>query len=54
MGVVVVHYFTSLPVAQLLGNKDPLAPEALGAQRAAVTDFIIHALFTAPVQSTEK
>jgi TetR/AcrR family transcriptional regulator len=51
MGVVVVHYFNSLPIAQLLGNKDPLAPEAVEAQRVAVIDFITHALFTIPSNS---
>ncbi|MGZ4789829.1 MAG: TetR/AcrR family transcriptional regulator [Terriglobales bacterium] len=46
MGAVVVHYFNSLPIAQLMGNKDPLSPESIAAQRAAVLDFITHALFT--------
>jgi TetR/AcrR family transcriptional regulator len=46
MGAVVVHYFNSLPVVQLLGNKDPLAPDAIASQRIAVIDFITHALFT--------
>jgi len=45
MGAVVVHYFNSLPLANLLGNPDPLAPEAVAAQRAAVIDFVTHALF---------
>ncbi len=48
MGNVVTHYFNSLPVAQLLGNNDPLTPENIAAQRAAVLDFITHALFTTP------
>ena len=44
----VVHYFNSLPLAQFMGNKDPLAPECVAAQRAAVLDFITHALFRQP------
>ena len=49
MGAVVVHYFNSLPIAQLMGNKDPLSPESITTQRAAVLDFITHALFTSVV-----
>jgi TetR/AcrR family transcriptional regulator len=45
MVAVVVHYFNSLPIAQFMGSKDPLAPESVAAQRAAVIDFITHALF---------
>jgi len=51
MGAVVVHYFNSLPIAQLLGNKDPLAPDAVAAQRASVVDFITHALFATAVDA---
>ncbi|HVZ17961.1 MAG TPA: TetR/AcrR family transcriptional regulator [Terriglobales bacterium] len=47
MAAVVVHYFNALPLAQLMGNKDPLSPESVAAQRAAVLDFITHALFIA-------
>jgi len=53
MGNVVAHYFNSLPIAQLLGNTDPLSPENLAAQRAAVLDFISHALFREPLKATE-
>jgi len=52
MGAVVAHYFNSLPIAQLLGNTDPLAPECIAAQRAAVIDFISHALFREPLKGT--
>lgn len=45
MGAVVVHYFNSLPIAQLMGAKDPLSPDSISAQRAAVIDFVTHALF---------
>lgn len=45
MAASVVHYFTSLPIAQLMGNQDPLAPECVAAERRAVLDFITHALF---------
>ena len=45
MAALVVHYFNSLPLAQLMGNPDPLAPECVAAQRKAVLDFITHALF---------
>lgn len=45
MGAVVVHYFNSLPIAQLMGAKDPLSPDSISAQRVAVIDFVTHALF---------
>jgi TetR/AcrR family transcriptional regulator len=45
MAAAVVHYFNSLPIAQLMGNNDPLAPECVAAQRTSVIDFITHALF---------
>lgn len=48
MAAAVVHYFNSLPLAQLMGNKDPLAADCVAAQRAAVLDFITHALFRQP------
>jgi TetR/AcrR family transcriptional regulator len=48
MAAAVVHYFNSLPLAHLMGNQDPLAPECIAAQRAAVLDFITHALFRQP------
>jgi len=51
MAAAVVHYFNSLPIAQLMGNSDPLAPESIAAQRKAVLDFITHALFREVPQS---
>ena len=48
MAAAVVHYFNSLPLAQLMGNKDPLAPDCIEAQRVAILDFITHALFRQP------
>lgn len=48
MAAAVVHYFNSLPIAQLMGNPDPLAPESVAAQRSSVLDFISHALFREP------
>jgi len=48
MAAAVVHYFNSLPLAHLMGNKDPLAPDCVAAQRTAVLDFITHALFRQP------
>jgi TetR/AcrR family transcriptional regulator len=51
MGAVVASYFNSLPIAQLLGSPDPLAPETIAAQRAAVLDFITHALFSPVVDA---
>jgi TetR/AcrR family transcriptional regulator len=45
MAALVVHYFNSQPLAQLMGNQEPLAPESVAAQRKAVLDFITHALF---------
>ena len=45
MAATIVQYFNALPLAQLLGHQDPLAPESIAAQRKAVLDFITHALF---------
>ncbi len=39
-----VHYFHSLPFAVAMGNHDPLSAENLAAQKAAVMDFISHAI----------
>jgi TetR/AcrR family transcriptional regulator len=52
MAALIVHYFNSLPLAQLMGNQDPLAPECVVAQRTAVLDFITHALFRETQTST--
>ena len=53
MAAVVVHDYNSLPIAQLMGARDPLSPESIAAQRAAVVDFITHALFVDAGQVVE-
>ena len=53
MAAAVVHYFNSLPIAQLMGNADPLAPASVAAQREAVLDYITHALFREPMKDRE-
>jgi len=53
MAAAVVHYFNSLPIAQLMGTPDPLAPASVAAQREAVLDFITHALFREPRKDRE-
>ncbi len=40
-----VHYFVIAPVARVLFNRDPYAPEAIRQRRAAVLDFVAAALF---------
>ena len=40
-----VHYFVIAPVTRALFGRDPYAPEAVRARRAAVLDFIAAALF---------
>jgi TetR/AcrR family transcriptional regulator len=42
---LVVHYFGSAPLIELITQQDPLSPERLAARRAAVLDFISAALF---------
>jgi len=41
-----VHYFVIAPLARLLFDRDPYAPEAIRQRRAAVLDFVAAALFT--------
>jgi len=41
-----VHYFVIAPVARMLFDRDPFAPEAIRQRRAAVLDFVAAALFT--------
>jgi TetR/AcrR family transcriptional regulator len=41
-----VHYFVIAPVARVLFDRDPYAPEAIRQRRAAVLDFVAAALFT--------
>ncbi len=40
-----VHYFVIAPVTRALFGRDPYAPEAIRARRAAVLDFVAAALF---------
>ncbi len=40
-----VHYFVIAPVARVLFDRDPYAPEAIRQRRAAVLDFVAAALF---------
>jgi TetR/AcrR family transcriptional regulator len=44
----ILHYFNTVPFAAAFGHVDPLAPEAIAVQRAAVLDFISHALLKEP------
>lgn len=44
----IIHYFNTVPFAEAFGKGDPLAPERVAAQRAAVIDFCTHALFKDP------
>jgi TetR/AcrR family transcriptional regulator len=45
MIAVIVFYFTSAPVMQLMSGKDPMSPALVAARRAAVLDLISAALF---------
>jgi TetR/AcrR family transcriptional regulator len=40
----ILHYFNTAPFAAAFGEKDPLSPERIAEQRAALLDFIAHAL----------
>jgi TetR/AcrR family transcriptional regulator len=40
----ILHYFNTVPFRAAFGESDPLAPEAIAAQRRAVLDFVSHAL----------
>jgi len=40
----ILHYFNTAPFRAAFGESDPLAPEAIARQRAAVLDFVAHAL----------
>jgi TetR/AcrR family transcriptional regulator len=40
----ILHYFNTVPFASAFGDRDPLSREAIAAQRAAVLDFVSHAL----------
>jgi TetR/AcrR family transcriptional regulator len=40
----ILHYFNTVPFRAAFGERDPLAKEAIAAQRAAVLDFVSHAV----------
>ena len=42
---LIVFYFSSAPVIQLITNKNPLSPEKIAERRAFVLDFVSAALF---------
>jgi TetR/AcrR family transcriptional regulator len=44
----VVFYFTCAPMLRATFGYDPLAPKRIAERRAAVLDFITHALFASP------
>jgi hypothetical protein len=39
-----LHYFNTVPIAIAIGLPNPLSEEAIATQRAAVLDFVMHAL----------
>lgn len=39
-----LHYFNTVPFALAIGEPNPLSAEAIAVQRAAVIDFVMHAL----------
>ncbi len=45
---VIVSFFVMRPSIQLIAAIDPRSPEVISQRRAAVLDFISHALFTTP------
>ena len=47
---VIVFYFTSAPIMQMMTNVNPLLPERVAERRLAVLDFISAALFREPGQ----
>jgi TetR/AcrR family transcriptional regulator len=54
MIAVIVFYFTSAPVMQLMTGKDPMSPERVAARRAAVLDLISAALFERPSRGARR
>ena len=52
MLAIIIFYFSSAPVMQRIVRFNPLAPERIAERRAAVLDFISHALFQSPVHTT--
>ena len=47
---LVVFYFTAAPMLRTVFRYEPLTPERIAERRAAVLDFITHALFTNPTR----
>ncbi len=54
MIAVIVFYFTSAPVMQLMTGKDPMSPERVAARRTAVLDLISAALFERPSRGARR
>lgn len=52
MLAIIIFYFSSAPVMQRIVRFNPLAPQRIAERRAAVLDFISHALFKFPVHTT--
>jgi TetR/AcrR family transcriptional regulator len=50
---IIVFYFSSAPVMQLITHTNPLSPEKIAERRAAVLDFVSAALFRRPCHSGE-
>lgn len=46
MAAIIVHYFTSAPLAEAITGQDPFSAEMLRQRRAAVLDILEAALFT--------
>lgn len=54
MVAVIVFYFSSTPMLRAIMPGDPLSPERIATRRAAVLDFISHALFIDTPGATKK
>ncbi len=54
MIAVIVFYFNSAPIMQLMTGEDPLSAKRLAVRRAAVLDFISAALFSNTVRKGER
>lgn len=55
MAALVVFYFGATPMLRAVSGMDPLTPARLAARKAAVLDFISHALFTSgPAQPVRR
>jgi TetR/AcrR family transcriptional regulator len=51
---VIIFYFNSAPVIKTMTGADPFTPERVAARRAAVLDFVSHALFCEPPAATQR